>query len=525
MIFRSPWPDIAIPDQSLSDFVFANLSGRAGEIAFIDGPSGRTLTHGQVHEGARRIASSLLRRGLRKGDVFAILAPNVPEYALAFHGVAMAGGVVTMASPLCTAEALGTQLCDSRARFLLTVPALLETALMAATSSRVREVFVLGEAEGAIPFAALLAGDAEPVPVPVPLPVDIDPARDLVALPYSSGTTGKAKGVMLTHRNLVAMLSQLEAMASDAEVAGSCSLAVVPFFHSYGMVVLMNATLRRGVRCVTMPRFDLEQFLQFIERYRVTILTLVPPIVLALAKHPSVLNYDLSSVSLVHSGAAPLGNELQQAASERLGVPVQQGYGMTETTVGIASRKRTGDPVKFGSVGRLLPNVQARIVDVTSGVDLGPNERGELVVRGPNVMHGYLGNAQATDAMIDSGGWLRTGDVALIDEEGHVFVVDRLKELIKVNAHQVAPAELEAVLLGHPAVADAAVIGIPDDQTGEAPKAFVVKRTEIDSEQLTSYVAAQVAPYARIRSVEFIDAIPKSAAGKILRRALRDRLQ
>lgn len=517
MIFRSPWPDIAIPDQSLSDFVFANLPRRTGDIAFIDGPSGRTLTHGQVHEGARRVASALMRRGLRKGDVFAIHCTNVPEYPLAFHGAAMAGGVVTMASPLCTAEGLASQLDDSQARFVLTEPALLETALKAAASSRVQEVFVLGEAKGGTPFAALLAADA------VPVAVDIDPARDLVALPYSSGTTGRAKGVMLTHRNLVAMLSQLETMASDAEVAGLCTLAVVPFFHSYGLVAFLNGTLRRGVRCVTMPRFDLEQFLQLIERHRVTMLHVVPPIVLALAKHPMVANYDLSSVTLVNSGAAPLGNELQQAASARLRVPVQQGYGMTETTVGVASRKRTGDPVKSGSVGRLLPNVQARIVDVTTRADLGPNERGELVVRGPNVMRGYLGNAPETDAMIDPDGWLLTGDVALIDEEGHIFIVDRLKELIKVNAYQVAPAELEALILSHPAVADAAVIGIPNEETGEVPKAFVVKRCEIGDEELMAYVAAQVAPYARIRSVEFIDAIPKSAAGKILRRALRDR--
>jgi acyl-CoA synthetase (AMP-forming)/AMP-acid ligase II len=300
-------------------------------------------------------------------------------------------------------------------------------------------------------------------------------------------------------------------------------LGVLPFFHSYGLVVFLNRTLRRGERCVTMPRFDLEQFLQLIERYRVTTLFLVPPIVLALAKHPLVANYDLSSVTLVHSGAAPLGDVLQQAASDRLHTPVQQGYGMTEATVGVTGRKRTGDPVKPGSVGRLLPNVQARIVDVTTGVDLGPDERGELLVRGPNVMQGYLGNAQATHATIDADGWLHTGDVALIDDEGHLFIVDRLKELIKVNAYQVAPAQLEEMLLSHPAVADAAVIGIPNEESGEVPKAFVVKLTEIGAEELMAYVAAQVASYARIRSVEFIDAIPKSAAGKILRRALRER--
>lgn len=517
MIFRSPWPDVAIPDRTLGDFVFEKLSRRSEQIAFIDGPSGRTLTHAQVHDGALRVASALTRRGLKKGEVFAIYCPNVPEYAVAFHGVAMAGGVVTTASPLCTAESLATQLRDSKARYLLTIPALLETAQKAVAASEVEEIFVLGEAQGATPFAELLAQEAGP------LAVAIDPASDLVALPYSSGTTGLPKGVMQTHRNLVAMLSQMEVLASDAEIEGHCHLAVLPFFHAYGLVAYLNLGLRRGLRCVTMPRFDLEQYLQLIERHRVTTLYVVPPIVLALAKHPSVAKYDLSSVTLVNSGAAPLGDDLQQAASERLRAPVQQGYGMTETTIAVSGRRLTGDPIKSGSVGRLLPNVEARIVDTSTGADLGPNERGELVVKGPNVMRGYLGNASATGAMLDPDGWLHTGDVALIDADGHIFIVDRLKELIKVNAHQVAPAELEAVLFSHPAVADAAVIGIPNEETGELPKAFVVKRGEIDAEALMAYVAARVEPYARIRHVEFIDAIPKSASGKILRRELRER--
>lgn len=516
-IFRSPWPDVAIPDQSLGDFVFANLSRHRDAVAFIDGSNGRTFTHGQVHDGARRVAGALLRRGLRKGEVFAIHCPNAPEYALAFHGVAMAGGVVTTASPLSTAESLAAQLGDAKARFLLTVPALLETARKAAAASPIEEIFVLGEGDGATPFAALLADAA------APLAVEIDPAHDLVALPYSSGTTGRPKGVMQTHRNLVAMLSQLEMLASEADIQGDCHLAVLPFFHAYGLLVYLNLALRRGVRCVTMPRFDLETYLQLVERYRVTKLYVVPPIVLALAKHPLVAKYDLSSVNLINSGAAPLGDALQQAASERLKAPVQQGYGMTETTIALTGRRYTGDPIKPGSVGRLLPNIEARIIDTITGVDLGPNDRGELVVRGPNIMRGYLGNAQATRAMIDADGWLRTGDVALIDDDGHVFIVDRLKELIKVNAHQVAPAELEAVLLGHPAVADAAVIGVPNEETGEMPKAFVVKRSEITADALMAYVAAKVEPCARIRRVEFIDAIPKSAAGKILRRELRDR--
>ncbi|WP_218509165.1 AMP-binding protein [Variovorax sp. dw_308] len=517
MIFRSPWPDIEIPAQSVTDFVFANEASHAQKIAFIDGPTGRTLTHGQVHGMARRVASALLKeRGLRKGDVFCIFCPNLPEYVVAFHGVAMAGGVVTTASPLCTTETLAEQLGDSRARYLLTVPPFIGVALEAAKVAGVEEVFVFGEAEGATPFAALVAEEAGL------LRIEIDPARDLVALPYSSGTTGRAKGVMLTHRNMVAMMAQLETLWGDA--TEDQSLAVLPFFHCYGLLAFVCMTVRRGLSCVTMPRFDFEQFLQLIERHRVTSLMLVPPIVLALAKHPLVAKYDLSSVQFINSGAAPLGEALQNEAGARMGVEVRQGYGMSESTLAVSGRRRDDDPAKPGAVGRLLPNNEARVIDVATGADLGPNQRGELLVRGPTVMRGYFGNVRATDATIDADGWLHTGDVVVIDDDGEFFIVDRLKELIKVNAHQVAPAQLESVLLTHPAVADAAVIGIPHEETGEAPKAFVVKRAEVSEAELVAHVAAHVEPYARVRAVAFVDAIPKSPSGKILRRELRERI-
>ncbi|MEJ8855527.1 AMP-binding protein [Variovorax robiniae] len=515
MIFRSPWPDIEIPDHSVGDHVFADLAAHADKTAFIDGPTGRTLTHGQVFGMARRVAGALLRRGLGKGDVFGIFCPNLPEYVVAFHGVAMAGGVVTTASPLCTAETLAEQLGDSKARYLLTIPPFIGVALAAAKAAGVEEVFVFGEAEGATPFAALVAEEAGT------FKVEIDPARDLVALPYSSGTTGRAKGVMLTHRNLVAMMAQLETLFGER--TDDKSLAVLPFFHCYGLLAFVCMTVLRGSTCVTMPRFDLEQFLQLIERHRVTSLMVVPPIVLALAKHPLVAKHDLSSVEFINSGAAPLGEALQNEASARMGVEVRQGYGMSECTLAVSGRRRDGDPGKPGAVGRLLPNMEARLLDTSTGAELGPNQRGELVVRGPTVMRGYFGNVQATDATIDADGWLHTGDVVVIDGDGQLFIVDRLKELIKVNAHQVAPAQLESVLLTHPAVADAAVIGIPDEETGESPKAFVVKRGDVSDEALIAHVAGHVEPYAKVRSVEFVDAIPKSPSGKILRRELRER--
>ena len=323
-IVLSPHPDVTVPDVALHEFVLEGAMGRADQAALIDGPSGRTLTYGQLAGGVRRVAAGLAARGFAKGDVFAIFSPNLPEYALAFYGVSAAGGVNTTISPLYTTDELTRQLTDAKARFLLTVPPFLDKALEAAGRSGVEEVFVLGEGEGASPFASLLtAGDTPPA-------VDIDPASDLVALPYSSGTTGISKGVMLTHRNLVANLCQgAPTLLADE---GERLIAVLPFFHIYGLVVLMASALSRGSTLVTMPRFDLEQFLALLQDQRITRAYVAPPIVLALAKHPLVDKYDLSALKSVFSGAAPLDASLERACTDRLGCEVMQGWGLTETS-------------------------------------------------------------------------------------------------------------------------------------------------------------------------------------------------
>jgi acyl-CoA synthetase (AMP-forming)/AMP-acid ligase II len=323
-IVTSPHPDIQIPDVSLHELVLADAGRRADAAALVDGPSGRTLTYGQLAGGVRRVAAGLAARGFAKGDVFAIHSPNVPEYALAFYGVSAAGGVNTTISPLYTVDELAFQLRDAGARFLLTVPPFLDRALAAASASGVEEVFVLGEGEGATPFASLLAsGDTPPA-------VDIDPANDLISMPYSSGTTGLPKGVMLTHRNLVANLAQCRPVLVSEE--GDRLIAVLPFFHIYGQVVLMAAALWQGATLVSMPRFDLEDFLRILQEQRITQAFLVPPIVLALAKHPMVDKYDLSSLGFIMSGAAPLDASLELACAGRLDCDVMQGWGLTETS-------------------------------------------------------------------------------------------------------------------------------------------------------------------------------------------------
>jgi acyl-CoA synthetase (AMP-forming)/AMP-acid ligase II len=514
-IISSPYPDVEIPDVPLHQFVLANAGRMAEEPALIDGPSGRTLTFGQLAGGVQRVAAGLAARGFGKGDVLAIYSPNLPEYALAFYGTAAAGGAATTINPLYTVDELAFQLQDAGARFLVTVPPFLDRAREAAARTGVDEVFVFGEAEGATPFASLLAAGGQPPAVA------IDPANDLVALPYSSGTTGLPKGVMLTHRNLVANLCQFQdALATGA---GERLIAVLPFFHIYGLVVLMAAAVREGSTLVTMPRFDLEEFLRILQEHHVTRAYLVPPIVLALAKHPMVDKYDLSALQVVVSGAAPLDAGLQGAAASRVDCLVAQGWGLTETSPVLTTS--VGAPLgpKPGAVGVLLPNTALRVVDPATGADVGRGETGELLARGPQVMKGYLNAPQATADMLDPDGWLHTGDLGRVDDDGYVYVVDRVKELIKYKGMQVAPAELEAVLLGHPAIADAAVVRSPDEEAGEVPKAFVVAKTPLQAEEVIAYVAERVAPHKRIRRVEFIDEIPKALSGKILRRVLMDR--
>ncbi len=511
MIHRSPLPDVEIPETSVTTVVLRHAGDLADKTALVDGPTGREITYGRLDQLVRSFAGGLAARGFGRGDVLALMAPNVPEYAVVFHGVAFAGGVITTVNPTYTAREVHHQLTDSGATILVTIPMFLDVAREAMAGTAVKELFVLGEAEGVSPVTELFGA-----PLAEQVPVDPD---DVVCLPYSSGTTGLSKGVMLTHRNLVANIVQTgsaSAMATDDK-----TLAVLPFFHIYGMQVLMNTGLAYGGTVVTMPRFDLEQFLSLHEQYAITRTFVAPPIVVALAKHPMVDRFDLSALREVFSGAAPLSAELGDEASQRLGCPVVQGYGMTEMSP--VSHLTPQGMFKPGSVGVTAPNTECRVVDPGSGEDLPVGADGELWVRGPQVMKGYLNNEAATDMTLVEGGWMRTGDIAHVDEDGHVFIVDRLKELIKYKGFQVPPAELEGILLTHPAVADAAVIGLPDTEAGEIPTGYVVLKPGATAtpEEVRDFVAGQVAHYKRLGSVTVLDAIPKSASGKILRRVLK----
>ena len=512
MIHRSPLPDVEIPAVPLTGYVLARAAELADKPALIEGATGRVMTYGQLAAGIRSLAGGLVTHGFAPGDVLALMAPNLPEYAVVFHGVAMAGGVVTTINPSYTEREVAHQLNDAGAGILVTIPMFLKTARAAATDTGVTEIYVLGEADGTPSLTSLFGPPlAEQVPV--------DPEA-LIVLPYSSGTTGLSKGVMLSHRNLVANIAQV--LAASQLNSDDVLIAVLPFFHIYGMQVLMNTGLRAGATIVTLPRFELAQFLEVHQTHRATRTFVAPPIVVALAKHPLVDSYDLSSLDQIFSGAAPLSAELALECAARIGCDVVQGYGMTELSP--VSHLTPPGMLKVGSVGVTAPNTQTRIVDPASGDDLAIDLDGEIWVRGPQVMQGYLNNPQATAITLDSDGWLHTGDIGHVDSDGHLYVVDRLKELIKYKGFQVPPAELEALLLTHPAVADAAVVGLPDEEAGEIPAGYVVLRPgqSATAEQIQEFVAGQVASYKQIRRLTFLDAVPKSASGKILRRVLRE---
>ncbi|MGE0484241.1 MAG: AMP-binding protein [Gammaproteobacteria bacterium] len=514
MILHSPLPDVDIPNLSLPAYALARAAEFGDRAAFVDASSGRSLSFKALAEQVERVAAGFAAQGMARGDVLAVCLPNLPEFAVAVYAATTLGAVVTTISPLYTAEELERQLNDAGAKYFLTLAQLWPGYVAVLPATPVVRSFVIGTDVTAtcVPWSDLLASTG------VAPRVDIDPARDLAVLPYSSGTTGLPKGVMLTHRALVANSSMVINGPNPIE-EGEVFVCVPPMFHIYGIATYLGTAMRLGCTVVCMPRFDFEAYVRALETYRATFAVVVPPVALGLVQHPLVDSVDLSALRIVVSSAAPLAPALATAMAKRLGARVVQGYGMTEVA-GASHAQREGDPPE--SVGVALPNIEWKVADVDSGAARAVGQTGEVCVRGPSVMSGYLGNPVATAATIDVDGWLHTGDIGYADSEGRCFIVDRLKELIKYKGYQIAPAELEAVLLAHPAVADAGVVGLPDDEAGEVPKAFVVKRGEVDAETLAAHIAAHVAPYKRIRDIEFVASLPKSPAGKLLRRELRE---
>ncbi|GLW52264.1 AMP-binding protein [Kitasatospora phosalacinea] len=521
MVFHSDYPPVAPLDRPLHEAVLGDCATgeHADRPALVDGLTGRSVSYRELDAGSRRLAAGLAEAGVAEGDVVALFSPNSIAYPLAFYGTTRTGAAVAPVDPLATAAELAGRLRDCDARWIVTTAALLPVARQAAAEHPVAEVFVCDEAAGHRSLADLAAtGASEPEP-------RIDPAADLAAVAYSSGTTGPPKGVMLTHRSLSSNLAQVDALLGPAP--GERVLAVLPFSHAYGLTALLNRPLRARSTVVVLPGFGLEQFLATIQCHRIEAVHVAPPIVLALAKHPLVDRFDLSSVRYVLSAAAPLAAEPAAAAARRLGLPhLLQGYGMTELSP-LTHVVPPGDPnPPVGTVGRLAPGTELRVRSLDAPHrDLGPGEDGELLFRGPQVMKGYLGKEPDTPATVDPDGWLHTGDLGRVDADGWLFVVGRVEELIGHGGRRVAPAELEALLLTHPSIADAVVVGVPDARGAEHPKAYVVPAfgCELAEQEVVEYVARRVAPDRKVRAVEFLEAVPRSADGKVLRRELRAR--
>ena len=512
-----PEPDeLVIPEAALPEFVLGQALRRGERPALIDLGSERRLSYAGLATTVRQVGAGLAALGVLPGEVLALCAPNSIEFVVTWYAATSIGAIVTTVNPACTTEEIAHQLRQSGATRLVTTAELYEEKLNgAARSSEIVESYLIGRADaeiaGTVPFESLTAiGETERSRV------DVKPT-DVAFLPFSSGTTGLPKSVVLSHRNLVANLCQMRPRQRLSHK--DAVIAALPLFHIYGLQITLNLALLQGATVVIMPRFELRAFLRAIEDHRVTRAEVVPPIVLALANSDLVDEYELSSLRVLTAAAAPLGAEAASACAERLGCRVRQAYGMTELG-GATHIAPDHGPEKPDSIGPALPGVEWRVVDPETDADLGSGEAGELLVRSPSTMIGYLDNPEATAATIDDNGWLHTGDIVTVDADGWFRVVDRIKELIKCKGFQVAPAELEDILLAHPAVLDAAVVRSPDEAAGEVPKAFVVRRGPATADELIAWVAERVAPYKRVRRVEFIEQIPKSPSGKILRRLL-----
>ncbi|EDV24441.1 uncharacterized protein TRIADDRAFT_56240 [Trichoplax adhaerens] len=488
-----------------------------GPINTVDGITGRYITFGQFRDQIRRFGSYLMQNGFRKGDCLAIYSTNVLEYAAVYIGTLYAGGVVTTSNPLYTVRELKHQFDITEAKYVVTNPEFVDNVEEICKLVPIKERFIIGELDGFTSIRNILEDDRLTIRLPARTM-----AEDVAAVPFSSGTTGLAKGVCLTHRNIVtacqAAVSPEQFLLKDPEIF----LCVLPLYHIFGMIVCMLAPIYFGVTVIMLPRFDPQVFLKCVEKYKVTYAPLVPPLVAFFAKHPMVDKYDISSMWRSSCGAAPLSKELQQAAEKRLKIKILQGYGMTETTG--SGHLNPYNSIRHGSVGHLIPFMKCKVIDVLTGETLGPYKEGEILLKGAMIMKGYLKNEKATQNTIDKDGWLHTGDIGYYDSDEFFYVVDRVKELIKYKAFQVAPAELEALLMTHDNVMDAAVIGVPDEDCGELPKGIVVVKPGASAKDILEFVNKKVSPQKKLRGgIEFVKEIPKSASGKILRRVLKER--
>ncbi|XP_002533186.2 4-coumarate--CoA ligase 2 [Ricinus communis] len=532
-IFRSKLPDIYIPNHlPLHTYCFENISQFKDNACLINGATGDVYTYADVELTSRKVAAGLHKLGIKQNEVIMILLQNSPEFVFAFLGASVLGAISTTANPFYTPAEIKKQASASNAKLIITQAAYVEKVKDFANENGIKIMTIdspppaLDDCRDCLHFSELTKADENDIPA-----VKINP-EDVVALPYSSGTTGLPKGVMLTHKSLVTSVAQ----QVDGENPNlyfhekDVILCLLPLFHIYSLNSVLLCGLRVGAAILIMQKFEITALMELVQKYKVTIAPFVPPIVLSIAKSPAVDKYDLSSIRTVMSGAAPMGKELEDTVRAKLpNAKLGQGYGMTEAgpvlSMCLAFAKEPFE-IKSGACGTVVRNAEMKIVDPDTGKSLQRNQAGEICIRGSQIMKGYLNDPEATERTIDKEGWLHTGDVGYIDGDDELFIVDRLKELIKYNGFQVAPAELEAMLIAHPSISDAAVVPMKDEAAGEIPAAFVVRSngSKITEDDVQQYISKQVIYYKRIRRVFFTDSIPKAPSGKILRKDLRARL-
>jgi len=527
-IVKSPYTDVEVPEANLADYVWKDIEKWPENTALVCGMTGREYTYEMAYGMAKKFGSAMLRMGAKKGDVLCMVVPNIPEFPIAFLGACGVGVTLTTMNPTYRPEEIARQLEMSGSKYVITIGLFLDNIREAVKiAGGVEKIIVLGmeeTPEDCISFLQMVIMDdgslydeREPTNV----------YEDIVVLPFSSGTTGPPKGVSLTHYNMVANITQLahpDILMLDIDPNNQeITVAVLPFFHIYAMNCIMTLGLQLGGKLVTIPRFEPEMYIKALVTYKPTWLNLVPPLVSFLSTHPAVKTEYLSTVRAVTGGAAPFGPALIEKFKEKCApneVSFREGFGMTESSP--VSHMQPDQGAVLGGCGHPIPNTIAKIVDIETGEALGPNEDGELCVAGPQVMLGYYKNQKATDNTIMEG-WLHTGDIARYNEDGQFFIVDRLKELIKVKGLQVAPSELEDLIRRHPGVNDVAVVGVPDDRAGELPRAYVVRKNrQVLEEHIVDWVRDRTAPHKHLAAgVMFVETLPKNQTGKILRRELK----